>query len=256
MKRSLLPVAALLFAIPPVAHAIVIRHDRADDRYLELGARYPAVCRVGRRMGDGTLIGDRWVLTAAHVARGLMRRSPEPTVFFGDRGYRVANAYLHPEWTDLGPHDIAVLELTEVVERIVPLDLYTGSDEQGKTAVMIGHGRTGTGDSRERRDDDRKRGATNRIEEANDRHLVFRFDAPPSGTDLEGIPSGGDSGGPALLTINGASMVAGVSSAGEPGPGGPGTYGALDYFTRVSTHVEWVKKALERKVAPTDFSRR
>lgn len=255
MKNWLFLSLALLMTIAPITHAIVIRHDRADERYLGLGGKYPAVGRVGRRMGDGTLIGDRWVLTAAHVARGLMRRSLEPSVFFGERAYRVSQAYPHPEWVDMGPHDIAVLELAETVKDITPLALYSRKDEKGQIAVMVGHGRTGTGDNRERRDDDKKRGATNRIEEANDRHLVFRFDAPPDGTDLEGIPSGGDSGGPALLTVNGVSLVAGVSSAGQPGPGGPGTYGALDYFTRVSTHADWVRRVLERKVAPTDFKK-
>ncbi|MBK9315984.1 MAG: trypsin-like serine protease [Acidobacteria bacterium] len=254
MKNLFFLGLALLMAIPPVNSAIVIRHDRADERYLKLGARYPAVGRVGRRMGDGTLIGDRWVLTAAHVARGLMRRSPEPSVFFGDSVYRVGHAYIHPDWVDMGPHDIAVLELTETVKDIEPLALYTRKDEQGRVAVMVGHGRTGTGDNRDRRDDDKKRGATNRIEEVNDHHIVFRFDAPPNGTDLEGIPSGGDSGGPALLEVDGVALVAGVSSAGRPGPGGPGTYGALDYFTRASTHADWVRRVLDRKVSPAVFT--
>ncbi len=122
--------------------------------------------------------------------------------------------------------------------------------QMNQIAVMIGHGRTGTGDNRERRDDDKKRGATNRIEGVNNRHIVFRFDAPPEGTDLEGIPAAGDSGGPALLSVNGVDLVTGVSSAGEPGPGGPGTYGALDYFTRVSTHTEWIRGALAGKASP------
>ena len=50
---------------------------------------------------------------------------------------------------------------------------------------------------------------------------VFDFDQPPRGTDLEGIPGAGDSGGPALLIIGGRAVVAGVSSLVEPGPGGP-----------------------------------
>lgn len=241
-------------AAPPDRLAIIRRHDRPDERYIALGQRYPAVGKVGRRMGDGTLIGDRWVLTAGHVANGLMRRGGEPTVYFGDRAFRVRRAYLHPAWQEMNPHDIAVLELESPVTGIQPLGLYTGRKEQHQIATLVGHGQYGTGNNRERQDDDQKRGATNRIERVTADQIVFCFDAPPHGTDLEGIPGAGDSGGPALITVAGVPLIAGVSSAGQPGDLGPGTYGALDYFTRVSTHASWVKQVLEGKVAPSEFS--
>ncbi|HUQ46806.1 MAG TPA: trypsin-like serine protease [Gemmatimonadaceae bacterium] len=68
---------------------------------------------------------------------------------------------------------------------------------------------------------------------------------PPSGTDLEGAPGRGDSGGPALITIAGKAYVAGVSSAGYDGVDGPGSYGAVDVFTRVSTHAAWIDSVMK-----------
>lgn len=243
--------AFLILAIAaPALRGIIVRHDRPSQDYLDLGARHPAVCRVGTRMGDGTLIGGRWVLTAAHVARGLVRRGPSPSVYCGDREYRVVRSFRHPKWSDMGPHDIGVLELEKPVTGIKPLELYRRSDEAGRVATIVGHGRTGVGNSPERHEDGRKRGATNRIEEADEHHLVFRFDGPPGGTELEGIPGAGDSGGPALLEENGELKVAGVSSKGRPGPEGPGSYGALDYFTRVSRLADWVDRVLAGRVAP------
>ena len=241
-------VVVLLFAASTPATAIVIRHDRDDARYLQLGSRYPAVCKVGHQMGDGTLVEPDRVLTAAHVARGLGRRGG--TVICGDAEYAVDTVYIHPDWEDMGPHDVAVLQLAGEVRGIEPLPLYEGRDEQGKVAVLVGHGASGTGDASDRFDDGQRRGATNVIESANDRYIRFHFDAPPDATDLEGIPGPGDSGGPALIELDGVPYVAGVSSLGEPGANGPGTYGANDYFVRVSTHIDWIRAALDGGIEP------
>jgi hypothetical protein len=53
------------------------------------------------------------------------------------------------------------------------------------------------------------------VERADSSFLVFRFDAPPKGTDLEGTPGAGDSGGPVYIgqTI-GASGLGSLSVAG------------------------------------------
>ncbi len=259
---KIIPIAVALLAgsaFSPVHRApdgghMIIRHDRPDARYLALGSRHPAVVRVGTRLGDGTLVGDRWVLTAAHVARGLMSRPGEKVVFVGERRVSVRRAFLHPKWVDMAPQDIALLELDAPVAGVVPIAFYEGRNERGQTAILVGHGRTGTGQTRERRDDDLKRGVTNRVEEASAEQLVFQFDAPPGGTDLEGIPGAGDSGGPALLEAGGRMFVAGVSSAGQPGRDGPGSYGAMDYFTRVSSHLEWLRAVMAGTVAPTDLA--
>lgn len=222
---------------------IVRRHDRPDSLYLELGARYPAVGAVGGR-GDGTLIGPTWVLTAGHVAADL--DTSRVRVRFGDREYEIRKAVVHPKWRELGPNDIGLIELREPVTGVTPLSLYTGREEVGQTAIIVGHGdiRIGGGEGGEWLRDARARAATTVVEAIDEGRLVFRFDAPPAGTELEGAPGRGDSGGPALLLEAGEPRVAGVSSAGFDGARGPATYGAVDHYTRVSDHLVWLRSVM------------
>lgn len=229
---------------------IVRRHDRPDSDYLELGARFPAVAKLGGRMGDGTLIRPQWILTAAHVADGMLRRDA-PSVVIEGVSYEARDIYLHPSWRQMGPHDIALLRLDRPVEGVAPMLLYRGSGEEGEVATLVGHGMNGEGLTGPDGEDGLRRGATNRVERADERHLLFVFDEGDAGTRLEGIPAGGDSGGPALLVVDGEYQIAGVSSMGEPGRNGPATYGARDYFGRVSTHLGWVDGVLAGRGTPT-----
>ncbi len=220
---------------------IVIRHDRPDSLYRALGERFPAVVRVGQA-GDGTLIAPRWVLTAAHVARGV---APErDRVIVGTREIAIRRAIAHPDWIEMGPHDIGLLELAEPVDDIRPTPLYERADEVGQAVVIVGHGDTRTGLGGAWRRDGQVRGATSRVESLDGSRLVLRFRAPPEAGELEGAPGRGDSGGPALIEAEGQWYVAGVSSAGFDGANGPGTYGAVDHFTRVSDHISWIRHTM------------
>jgi D-alanyl-D-alanine carboxypeptidase len=226
------------------AEAIIIRHDREDAKYLELGARFPEVGFIGRD-GEGTLVAPQWVLTAAHVARGIppnLRR-----VIFEDVDYQIAEVFIHPDWKGRGPHDIALLRLSEPVKGVTPAALYTGTDEAGRIVTFVGRGDTGTGLTGPKLADKKKRGATNKVDAADANWLYFTFDDPATATDLEGISGPGDSGGPALLEINGKRYVAGVSVWGNPGKQGRGTYGAKEGYTRVSSHHEWIAATLAGK---------
>lgn len=232
-----------LAELGPAGEPIVRRHDRPDSLYLALGARYPAVGTVGRR-GDGTLIAPTWVLTAAHVAADL--DTSRIRARFGERTYAIRRAVVHPDWVELGPHDLGLLELAEPVTGIEPLGLYASRDEVGQTAILVGHGDTRTGQGGPWQQDGRARGATSVVTGVDDGRLVFRFEEPPAGTDLAGAPGRGDSGGPALLSVAGKPLVAGVSSAGFDGRNGPGTYGAVDHFTRVSEHLAWIRGVMQK----------
>jgi len=232
---------ALALLLVPIH--IVRRADVPDDRYLALGARFPGVVAAGRA-GDATLVGDQWLITAAHVARALDRGSPRATISIVDKKYEVDRVVLHPAWVDLGPHDIALVHLTTKVKGVKPISLYRDSKERSSLATIVGHGSSGTGDSRRRVDDGKRRAATSRVDSVNSGWLYFSFDSPPRGTAMEGAPGAGDSGGPAIITVNGVPKVAGISSAGFDGRNGPGTYGAVDAFTRVSTHIAWIDSVM------------
>lgn len=196
-------------------------------------------------------MASRWVITAAHVARGVMRRLLAPSLHPRGRDYAVKAVFIHPAWTDLGDHDIALVQLAMPVHGIAPAKLYASTSEVGQVAYLVGNGRTGTGETRARLDDDVWRAATTRVDSANAAALFPSFDAPPSGSELEGAPSAGDSGGPALLRIGSRVYVAGISSAGFDGQAGPGSYGAVDVYTRVSTHRSWADSVMEGKVSPS-----
>ena len=243
--------AAVLLLMPL---SIVRRADVADARYLALGKKFPAVIAAGRA-GDATLISDQWLITAAHVARSL-RKAAVFTI--GSEDYTADFVAMHPAWRDLGEHDVALIHLSRPVTGVIPIPLYRDSIEAGSTATLVGHGAAGIGESRDRPEDGERRGATSRVDSVSAAWLYFSFDAPPQGTELEGAPGRGDSGGPAIITSKGKQAVAGISSAGFDGRDGPGTYGAVDVFTRISTHLQWIDSVMsgQSSLVPLPSGRR
>lgn len=113
---------------------------------------------------------------------------------------------MHPDWVSRGGlasrRDIALLKLDRPVKGVEPVSLYARDDEAGKVVTFVGRGWAGTGLTAPVRDLERDlRGATNKVDEVNGTSIRMVFDAPPGGTDFEGISGPGDSGGPALLEI-------------------------------------------------------
>ena len=88
-----------------------------------------------------------------------------------------------------------------------------------------------------------KRAGTNVITEVLDDKLVYRINSLVSATNLEATFAGGDSGGPALINVNGRWYVAGVIG-GSWGPA-PVNWPAIDgnrhYLYRVSTFARWIE---------------
>jgi hypothetical protein len=230
---------------------IIIRHDKDDSEYVELAVSYPAIVHLnlgrpeGPADGEGTLIAQRWVLTAAHVAVEL---SAGHRVTVGGMPYVVDTVFVHPAWTGQAD-DLALVRLYTPVRGVEPVPLYRGRAEAGAMIVIVGYGDFGTGLTGPVRNDGQVRAATNRIDEATDRWLKFVFDHPDSAnaTPLEGVSGPGDSGGPGFLRASGRVFLAGVSSAqSSRATGGlPGRYGVTEYYVRISSYLDWIDATLQ-----------
>jgi len=241
----------LLATLALPAHAIVIRHDTPDSNYVVDRSKYPCVARISG-FAEGTLIGDRWVLTAAHVAMGLNPFNGYAEI--AGKRYRVQKVLFHPN-ADFDHEeslvDLALLYLAEPVVGVTPAELYSKDDEVGKIITFVGAGLTGNGKTEPKTDDHKTRAAQNKIEEVNDRQIVFTFDEGKSALPTEGISGPGDSGGPALIKQGKKFFVLGVSNSNSKNPGaGHCMYGTREFYARVSTKRDWILSVMRGGDAP------
>jgi hypothetical protein len=243
-SRIVLPsftLAVLCLQAAP-SHAVVIRHDKSDADAVALGSRFAA---AGRVVGDGgcTLITPSWAVTAAHVAARLR---PGSMVEFGGTPYTVKRVIAHPDAS--GPAgappdvDLALIEFTAPVAGVQPIPLYKERDELGRPAFIVGYGDYGVAGASLQGTDGKRRAVTNEIHDVGPKRVFMTFDAPPSGSALEGVGAPGDSGGPAFIELNGRLQLVGVSSASMNGK--PGSYGVVDVYTRISSYVDWIEKTI------------
>lgn len=219
--------AVLIIDVIP-APAIVIRNDVPDARYKVASSEIPQLVDLPNE-GHGILIAKRWVVTVGHAVRW---GTPKQVTVSGEQG-KVAAMIVHPGFRmppdqlvsmtgDAAPlmpalaasDDIALLELVELVEDVVPMPLYKGPDEQGQVVKIYGKGATANGltgqypNSPDRRD---LRRAYNRITSVDERWIGYRFDAGTEALPLEGMLGDGDSGGPVVMESNGTHVLVGLS---------------------------------------------
>lgn len=231
------------------SHAIVIRHDVSDQEYIDFGAKYSAsVAYVGGCAA--TVLSDYWLLTAAHCIAGREHH------FFAaqhlNKDYRVERMVLHPQFDKQLDElfDVALIQLKDPLINAVPAKLYVDSDEAGKKVIFVGRGAFGNGKQGLLRSDFIQRGATNKITSVSDQFIGFVFNKPEAATELEGISSRGDSGGPAFIERGANLLVVGVSSYQERNGLQEGTYGVYEYYSRVSLYVDWLNEVMKKEKKP------
>lgn len=266
-----------LFAASP-AHALI---GGTDDPAV---ARSPwagvGAVTVKGKVFSGALIGNRHVLTAAHVVGGA---SPTNVAFVlpsesGSRTYAAASISVFPGFAGtrrgadgIWHDDLAVVQLAEPVAPGVPFYALYSGPLANEIVTIVGYGASGDGAkgvTSGARASVRRFGR-NRVDRllADDEGgpaaevFAFDFDGPDAATNVLGPPAdanltlgehieaqyaGGDSGAPAFVNDQGHWKIAGVAAFNASTAASSGSmvrFGALGGGTVVASYLPWIEAA-------------
>lgn len=211
----------------------------------------------GNYMCGGTIIADRWILTAAHCTQddnGVPISTSEMSVLVGatnrisgsGKSYSVKRYVIHENYNnETLSNDIAVLELdeqidypnAEIISLISATDVANGATDPGVMSTVTGWGYT---DAKEQQVSTVLQQVELPLVDNNVASDVWGYLKPSILS--AGYKNGnkdacsGDSGGPLVVDVNGEYKIAGIVSFGSERCN---TYGG---YTRVSSFLSWIEE--------------
>ena len=249
--------------------AIIIRHDVGPARYEVRESSYPSVFFLeqqgNRKVCAATVIHQQWAITAAHCVEqtllgNTLANGRDFAVIIAGQDREIDAVIIHPDFDleDAADVDLALLRFkqTSATPRVMPLHLR--KPETDTIVTLLGWGYFGLGTTGRQYNDGSLRLAMNRITEV-DRRFRIRFDDPRDSASqtlpLEGMPSLGDSGGPALLENENGLFLVGITvgevETDDFSEETQGKYGAVAVYESVVSQLDWIE-AVIGSLAPFD----
>ena len=258
--RFVLPLLCTTFVAP--SSAIIIRHDVGPARYEVRESSYPSVFFLeqqgNRKVCAATVIHQQWALTAAHCVEqtllgNILANGRDFAVLVGDQGREIDAVIIHPEFDleNAADVDLALLRFKQASTTPRAMPLHLQELEPDSIVTLLGWGYFGLGTTGRQYNDGSLRLARNRITDV-DRRFKIRFDDPrdraSQALPLEGVPSLGDSGGPALLENEDGLFLIGIT-VGEVTVIGfseetQGEYGAIAIYEIVALQLDWIETVI------------
>ena len=260
IRRFILPLLCATFVAP--SSAIIIRHDVGPARYEVRESSYPSVFFLeqqgNRKVCAATVIHQQWALTAAHCVEqtllgNTLANGRDFAVLVGGQDREIDAVIIHPKFDieNAADVDLALLRFKQASTTPRAMPLHLQELEPDSIVTLLGWGYFGLGTTGRQYNDGSLRLARNRITDV-DRRFKIRFDDPrdraSQALPLEGVPSLGDSGGPALLENEDGLFLIGIT-VGEVTVIGfseetQGEYGAIAIYEIVALQLDWIETVI------------